>query len=265
MVYKMVYARHAIPLAVGLLALGVSLPAWAGFELKLPPQQATAPAPAPIPVAPTPPALTITAPGTGAPVGLLPSGGPGGAGKPHQPSQPEPVKLAGVVDGFGSDLPLEAVIEQLVPSGKKVVYGAGVKRDVLLSWRGGRHWRDVLGDSLLSVGLKLVEEGERVQVEWIEPPLPELPAWEARGGEMLRSVLERWRHQAGVVLKWESEFDFPLEAPVRIQATFQDAVLLLLRGFATANPQPHGILNPNTETGQPVLVVRSRGGDHFGR
>jgi len=83
--------------------------------------------------------------------------------------------------------------------------------------------------------------------------------WIARKGETLRQTLTAWSEQAGVSLVWSSEYDYPLQTDVRIQANYADTVRTLLAGFSKAQPRPIGRLFKNDKVGaQPVLIVETQ-------
>ena len=84
-------------------------------------------------------------------------------------------------------------------------------------------------------------------------------AWEAQNGVTLHRVLEDWCRRAHVDLDWLAEYDYPLQASVRFNGTFEEAVRDLLIGFEGAHPQPVAELHSNTHAGQMVLVVQARG------
>jgi hypothetical protein len=83
--------------------------------------------------------------------------------------------------------------------------------------------------------------------------------WEGRKGETLRQTLTNWSEQAGVSLVWSSEYDFPLQTDIRIQAAYADGVRTLLAGFSKAQPRPIGRLFKNDKVGaQPVLIIETQ-------
>ncbi len=87
-------------------------------------------------------------------------------------------------------------------------------------------------------------------------------SWTADKGEMLRRVLESWGRRANVEVSWQAEYDFPLQASVMLNGSFEDAVRGLLVGFENAKPQPVAQLHNNPSVGQAVLVVQVRG-NHY--
>ncbi len=95
----------------------------------------------------------------------------------------------------------------------------------------------------------------------LEPPL--LPGasdvWRAEPGEHLRDVIRRWASRAGVDVVWSTEYDFPIQAGVSLNGSFEEAVRDLLSGFVDAKPQPFGRLHDNPNAGQRTLVVQTRG------
>ena len=198
----------------------------------------------------------------------------------------------------------------------------------LVSFQGGRPWRDTLREALDPVGLIMREHGQMVTVGFaahgvmpmappvvsaiqpmpmpyqggMEPrafavqpgpialapapapmmqmappvpmavaPVPVYPqagvpavamatdSWTAERGETLRKVLEGWSRRANVEFDWMSEYDYPLEASVAFSGGFEGAVRSLLTGFENAHPQPVAELHSNSNLGQMVLVVQTRG------
>ncbi len=101
---------------------------------------------------------------------------------------------------------------------------------------------------------------------WEKPVMANIAAdldtpaeWQGLRNATLRDVLTDWSQQAGVSLVWQSEFDYPLQTDVRIQAGYADAVRTLLAGFGKASPRPIGRLFKNKSVGaQPVLVVETQ-------
>jgi hypothetical protein len=69
-----------------------------------------------------------------------------------------------VVSGFGTKVPLAVALRQILPSD----YGFSVDRDVTLStlvtWRGGKPWRDALKETLQSAGFDMREQGQMVRI-----------------------------------------------------------------------------------------------------
>lgn len=84
--------------------------------------------------------------------------------------------------------------------------------------------------------------------------------WTAKVGQMLHDVLIEWAARANVEVNWQAEYDYPIQASVVVNGTFEDAVRTMLHGFRDAKPQPLGRLHKNDALGQQVLVVTVRGG-----
>jgi len=84
-------------------------------------------------------------------------------------------------------------------------------------------------------------------------------AWRAARGATLHKVLADWCQRADVELDWLAEYDYPLQASVSIDGSFEDAVRNILSGFEQAHPQPIAELHNDTGAGQKVLVVQTRG------
>lgn len=82
--------------------------------------------------------------------------------------------------------------------------------------------------------------------------------WEAARGATLRDALAEWSKAAGVELHWSSGYDYPLQAKVRLNGTYKQAVEALLAGLKDAQPRPIGRLHPNLPDGPAVLVIKTR-------
>lgn len=85
--------------------------------------------------------------------------------------------------------------------------------------------------------------------------------WFASMGRSLKQTLEIWSKRANVTLRWDSEFDYPVQTDVSIKGDYESAVRTLLHGFSSAQPQPVARLY-RPEHGMPgVLLVSTRGND----
>jgi len=91
---------------------------------------------------------------------------------------------------------------------------------------------------------------------------PAVDTWTAARGDTLHKVLETWARRAHAEFEWSAEYDYPLQASVSFTGTFEDAVRSLLSGFEEAHPQPVAELHDNSEAGQMVLVVQTRGNSY---
>jgi hypothetical protein len=90
---------------------------------------------------------------------------------------------------------------------------------------------------------------------------PTNSSWHASVGKTLKQTLEDWSHQANVTLRWDSEFDYPIQSNISVSGDYEDAVRGLLRGFSSAQPQPVARLYRPTQGMPGVLLVTARGND----
>jgi hypothetical protein len=105
----------------------------------------------------------------------------------------------------------------------------------------------------------------RASTEYSNPETPHTTAidsWVADKGETLHKVLEKWARRANVELSWQAEFDYPLQASLSFNGSFEEGVRNLLAGLQDAKPQPYGTLHVNQTSGQSVLVVQTRGNNY---
>ena len=84
-------------------------------------------------------------------------------------------------------------------------------------------------------------------------PAPPEEVWLAVPGNTLRDVLVDWGKRAGWTIVWQSDREYPLEAPAKFSGDFVSAARRLFDGFATAMPAPLGNLYKENQ----VLVVVS--------
>lgn len=73
------------------------------------------------------------------------------------------------------------------------------------------------------------------QSQAIKPPPVPKPVWDARPGETLRSVITRWSSKAGYHADWQPQgLDYPIEAPLRFEGSFEDSVISIFRLYDNA-------------------------------
>jgi len=88
-----------------------------------------------------------------APVALAPS--------PAMPAESE------VVSGFGSGLPLTIALDQIVPENYQYSLASGVKKDIIVSWEGGKPWKQVLTDMLSAQKLGFQLQNNALTVDYL--------------------------------------------------------------------------------------------------
>ena len=198
------------------------------------------------------------------------------------------------VVGFGKEIPLSIALSQVIPNDYSLAYANGVSTDKNVSWEGGRPWNIVLDDMLSEKGLQAQLSGKTIKIA----PFDQLSnnnimtldtisdsfaagfyglgnataaknleyvtydttirLWTAPTNATLRRIIETWASEAGVEVHWRADYDYPMQAPVSIQGTFEEALTTLLDGLSEANPRPVARLHPNEPDGPAVLVVQTR-------
>ncbi len=85
-------------------------------------------------------------------------------------SQSEVGQAAGsstdVVHGFAKAVPVVVALRQILPSGYAFSINPSVDMGTLVSFQGGRAWRDTLRDALTPVGLDFHEQGQMVEISY---------------------------------------------------------------------------------------------------
>lgn len=197
---KSVFRLWAVILIAG-VAMAASPPSHAGFEWTPPaetgaggvevPAASLPPAPVPeveaMPVAAAPPPVPVVpvseqpaAPqqetAASAPLPAVVDQQPVVASSPPVVSgalaaSPEPV-----VEGFGTDIPLALVMQQVVPAGYAYSFDSGIDPGQRVSWKGGRPWPAVLAEAVAPRGLDVEVVDNTVWLRIAEVPLAAVPA-----------------------------------------------------------------------------------------
>lgn len=317
------YAGAALLFAV---CAGISSPAMAGFQWVAPGEPASAPPFGSVQNLSQQPSFEKLPPAAPmAPASRAPSNAPevispivisGSDSKPSpapQVASKQDVALSGndVVLGFAKSVPLAVAVRQILPNGYAFSIDQDVDMGTLVSFQGGRAWRETMRDMLSTAGMTMRENGQMVEIgyqhgiaaaapppppmpppisdgsKYLVPPGGELPVlpmpgagmsgpdmsmmggmaapvpvaepWVAERGGKLRKILETWCARANVEFNWLSEYDYPIEASVTFNGSFENAVRSLLVGFEGAHPQPIAELHTNPNLGHTVLIVQTRG------
>lgn len=201
------------------------------------------------------------------------------------------------VRGFANQVPLAVALRQILPAGYGFSVDPDVDLGVLISFQGGKSWRETLQDALEPAGLVMREQGQMVSVGHgvirpthepvvlssmpspqaisvppgelatlpmvaSDPRSPLVEQWSAERGDNLHKVIQNWAKRAGVEVNWLAEYDYPLQASFNVTGTFEEAIRILLTGFQEAHPQPVAELHNNPGVGQKVLVVQTRGNSY---
>lgn len=118
-----------------------------------------------------------------------------------QPSYPPPVQNVAIpsvsvvtdapVEGFADKVPLTIALQQILPQGYGYTLGDGVDPGLLVSWRGGRVWNQVLQDMVANAGLMANINGRNIVVAYaggaaaMVPPPPMVRKRQANQQETL--------------------------------------------------------------------------------
>jgi hypothetical protein len=75
-----------------------------------------------------------------------------------------------LAQGFGHQVPLAFAVRQIVPASVRVRFGDGIDADdLLVDWKGGRPWPDVLRGALRPPGLQVTFRPNAVLIERASP------------------------------------------------------------------------------------------------
>jgi hypothetical protein len=81
--------------------------------------------------------------------------------------------------------------------------------------------------------------------------------WSAETGASLQSVLQNWSKKAGVELMWESGQGFAVRSPISTNASYEDALRVLLEQYSDQRVRPQAQLNNDPNTGRRVLFIQA--------
>ena len=207
---------------------------------------------------------------------------------PAQQAEDQPVELVEttaedqgpVLEGFGKEIPLAIALRDIVPP--QFAYSFAEERfaGLIVSWRGGKSWHDVLNETLANHGLTSTKAGNAIIIETIEaakarqdaarkvqtvqddtkPSMPVIKmgmtrTWKGRPGYTLKEVIGDWSRVANVELEWLSPYDYPINSAFNFDGTYEEAVRNLLAQYARETPRPRGRLYPNLPQGPSILLV----------
>lgn len=175
----------------------VSSPAMAGFQWVAPNDPASAPsmaAPQELSATPSFAPAPATGPEIISPVVITGNQQPQQPVMPQpmmmtQPMQPAPMQVAdnAVVLGFARSVPLAVALRQILPGGYAFSIDQDVDMGTLVSFQGGKPWRDTLRDTLAPAGLVMREQGQMISVGYathaampvMTAPKPQAPSYQA--------------------------------------------------------------------------------------
>ncbi|OWQ61369.1 hypothetical protein CEE58_16205 [Stenotrophomonas maltophilia] len=187
------------------------------------------------------------------------------------------VGLAGnreVRAGFGKELPLDLVIQQIAPQGWNTELSPELSKGRLASWTGGKAWTDVLNDVAVKARVYVDLDWSRRSIAVTSPPAalsvatsrtaagasqlpsvdpkvssvptvvvtaPQAKVWVARGGHSLRAVVEEWAASEQVTVIWDAGVDYDMPALMSFRGDLRAALGDLFKVFAQTKRPPKGI------------------------
>jgi Toxin co-regulated pilus biosynthesis protein Q len=138
-----------------------------------------------------------------------------------------------------------------------------------LAWAGG--WASTMASPMPAVPSKGLV-GMDLAVEWVnhhQNPVYAKPTWvqvlepssegEAQPWQVrlqdktLSQTLFRWAQTAGWQIQWDAERDHPIEASFQIEATFVQALKIVMESLADSEYPLQAVLNPQTRS---MRIVR---------
>lgn len=185
--------------------------------------------------------------------------------------------------GMGRDIPVGESLKFLLPENFSVYTDEKVDLTHRASWTGGKNWPDVMSDLLKDAGMSATiawdtksltlhpansinangapVHSDKVLEDFIQKEtakLPEekklLPKWEIlRADVSLRRSLTRWGKEAGWQLAWEASKDFPVGVEASVEASFDDAVAMVVESVSKSDYPIKAVFCEGNKT---VLILR---------
>lgn len=107
--------------------------------------------------------------------------------------------------------------------------------------------------------MQAIEVAEPVAV----PPMDHKPVthsvetWVAHAGESLHEIIQSWSLKSGTTLIWQSNYDYIIPRPIRVNDTYINAIQHALNLYKQSQFQPHGELYMGDVDG-PVLLITNK-------
>lgn len=149
-----------------------------------------------------------------------------------------------LVDGFGSDLPVQQAVESIAPAGFHIVIAKDVNPATPISWEGGNSWRVVLTSALARAGLAPTIGESQILIGMAPPPSQD---WEVIEGETVAQTISRWSRQAGYtpVPVFAAQDRWRLFVSQHYEGNFEEALEWLSKGFSRQASKPVFYLGAN--------------------
>lgn len=177
--------------------------------------------------------------------------------------------------GFGKDLPLSLVFQQIAPQGWSVDVAEGAQASRLISWQGGKPWTDVLVEVATDARVYADVDWERRKVSVTAPaaapkatlatvtvtpatasvrgaataqatviaaPAAPVKKWVARGGRSLRSVVEEWAATEQWTVVWDAGVDYEIPALMSFDGDLTNAITKVFQVYANSKRPAKAVL-----------------------
>lgn len=154
-----------------------------------------------------------------------------------------------IIQGFGKNLPLPVVFNQVLPTGWQVYYASDEIRDKRASWTGNRPLTDILDTLVATANIDIEADLDRRRL-YVSKAIAHTGtlavvgrhgtgvaiadtglAFHMEPGEMLSQAIDRWAAKAGYDTAWQLNVDYPIEYPVKMRGTIYEAIDLLAHSY----------------------------------
>ena len=184
---------------------------------------------------------------------------------PFTPPDGEPARTveSGTVKGMGNGFPLEKALLNIVPGSRQLQFDTDLNREMLVSYRGGRHWVEVLRELEANYGLKFdisdryvfASKTDAIIVttdpilKAVEATVPDNSGedteldrilnervrakgqYVAMQGDRVSYVVRTWAKATGWYVSYKSSFDYEIEREYVFEDDFETSIAKLITSF----------------------------------
>lgn len=200
-----------------------------------------------------------------------PSGTPDYTIKPivHKDLLPSKGPIPGFVQGMANNMSISKAFKILVPGDYNIIYDTELDTETLISYRGGRHWTEVIREIEENYELRIIIESRTVFVSTPtvalvtdnpeikklateKKPSPEAIYHEkmnsrvekrmifmARAGDRVEDLLKSWAEAAGWNVVYNSKVHYYVEVNERFVGTFVDNAVRVINSFNNGEFRMH--------------------------
>jgi len=177
---------------------------------------------------------------------------------------------SGVVKGMARNRPLDAVLRQVVPGTFQIMYDADLDSKRPISFRGGRHWTEILEEIETNFSLVIKVTDRDVQVSTsdaiiitsnrdlkkfevlprgtgkpsetqvaINDRKTQALIYQAKAGDSVQELLNKWSEGTKWKVVWKSQYAYRIEVEREFKGDFVEIASKLIASYQTSRIPLH--------------------------